>query len=121
MTQGARWMGAIAVILAAMASACHRASKSGGEGLALVDTVRATPSIDSVRPDSAVMSRGAVVEMTVRGHGFMRGKPGMNTVHLGSVTLGKVPANDAGTELRFVIPDAVATGEAPPLPLGFKP
>jgi hypothetical protein len=73
--------------------------------------------IDSIRPDPAIVSRGAVVEVTVRGHGFAPGTPGTNIVHLGSITLSTVPANSAGTELRFVIPDVVATSEAPPLPL----
>jgi hypothetical protein len=107
----------LAAAIAVAASECRRSSSGTGQPAAAVDTANAAPAIDSVRPDSAIVPRGAVVEVTIRGHGFAPGQPGMNTIHFGTVTLTHVPANGAGTELRFVIPDAIATGEAPPIPL----
>jgi hypothetical protein len=60
-----------------------------------------------------------VVEIVIRGSGFDPGNPGRNTVALGPITLNQVPANQTGSEIRFVIPDRYATNnEAPPRPLG---
>ena len=64
------------------------------------------------------MPSGAVVEVVIRGSGFVPGKPGRNTVQFGTVTVSDVPANDDGTEIRFVVPGVVPSGgEAAPLPL----
>jgi hypothetical protein len=71
-----------------------------------------------VQPDSVSVPSGAVVEVVIRGHGFVPGKPGRNTVQFGAVTVPDVPANDDGTEIRFVVPGVVPSGgEAAPLPL----
>jgi hypothetical protein len=82
---------------------------------ASADTV---PRIDSIRPDSVIVPRGAVVEVVIRGRGFVPGPPGMNTIHFAGSRVPSVPANAAGTELRFAIPDALPSGsEAPPMPV----
>ena len=76
------------------------------------------PHIDSLRPDSVVAVRGAVIEILVVGRGFVAGAPGENAVRVGSATLSHVPANRSGTEIRFVLPDAMpSNGEAPPASL----
>jgi hypothetical protein len=76
------------------------------------------PRIERVQPDSVSMPSGAVVEVVIRGSGFVPGKPGRNTVQFGTVTVSDVPANDDGTEIRFVVPAVVPSGgEAAPLPL----
>jgi hypothetical protein len=77
-----------------------------------------TPHIDRLAPDSVMLASGLVVEVAVRGHGFAPGKPGMNTVTVGDVELTNVPANDDGTEVRFVVPErAPSRGDAAPLPI----
>jgi hypothetical protein len=76
------------------------------------------PRIERVQPDSVSMPSGAVVEVVIRGSGFIPGTPGRNTVQFGTVTVADVPANDDGTEIRFVVPGVVPSGgEAAPLPL----
>jgi hypothetical protein len=76
------------------------------------------PEIERVQPDSVSLAMGAVVEVVIHGRGFTPGKPGRNTVQFGSVRVTDVPANDAGTEIRFVVPGVVPSGgEAAPLPL----
>jgi hypothetical protein len=78
----------------------------------------AEPYIETVRPDSVMLSAGAVVEVVVRGRGFTPGAPGRNTIQLGDATIPGVPASADGKEIRVVIPDRVALrGEAAPLPL----
>jgi len=85
---------------------------------ARVQTPRAMPHIDALVPDSARVGRNSVVEIIIRGSGFEPGTPGRNTVELGPIKLNMVPANAAGTEVRFVIPDRYSTNnEAPPRPL----
>ena len=77
-----------------------------------------TPRIDEISPDSVMVPAGGVVEIIVRGRGFEPGSPGRNTVRFGEQTYTSIPATENGTELRFVIPDRVASGgEAAPLPL----
>ena len=108
---------AVAVALAFTASACHRSPRGNAQETALSDAVALLPTITSVEPDSVVLAQGVVVEVTVHGRGFAPGKPGMNTIQFGSVTLTHVPSNESGTEIRLVIPDIVASGEAPPIPI----
>ncbi len=111
---------------------CSRAGKSSEEqalpqdtsaaatqpDTARVQSPRATPHIDALVPDSARVGRFSVVEILIRGSGFAPGTPGRNTVDVGPIKLNMVPANAAGTEIRFVIPDRYATNnEAPPRPV----
>jgi hypothetical protein len=111
---------------------CSRAAKSTEEQAAPKDSAqpaalpdsapiqspRSAPHIDALVPDSARVARNSVVEIVIRGSGFEPGSPGRNTVALGPITLNQVPANQAGSEIRFVIPDRYATNnEAPPRPL----
>ena len=78
----------------------------------------ASPTIESLRPDSVFVAPGAVVEIVVQGHGFVPGTPGRNTVRFGTVKLTNVPASDDGRVIRVVVPDRVPSGgEAAPLPL----
>ena len=78
----------------------------------------ASPTIDSLRPDSVFVAPGAVVEVVVQGHGFAPGTPGRNTVRFGPAKLTNVPASDDGRVIRVVVPDRVPSGgEAAPLPL----
>ena len=78
----------------------------------------ASPTIDSLRPDSVFVAPGAVVEIVVQGHGFAPGTPGRNTVRFGAARLTNVPASDDGRVIRVVVPDRVPSGgEAAPLPL----
>lgn len=78
----------------------------------------ASPTIDSLRPDSVFVAPGAVVEIVVQGHGFAPGTPGRNTVRFGTAKLTNVPASDDGRVIRVVVPDRVPSGgEAAPLPL----
>ena len=76
------------------------------------------PEIERVQPDSVSVPSGAVVELVIRGHGFLPGTPGRNTVQFGSMSVPNVPANEGGTQIRFVVPTAMPSGgEAAPLPL----
>lgn len=78
----------------------------------------ASPTIDSLRPDSVLVAPGAVVEIVVQGRGFAPGTPGRNTVRFGTVRLTNVPASDDGRIIRLVVPDRVPSGgDAAPLPL----
>jgi hypothetical protein len=78
----------------------------------------ASPTIDSLRPDSVFVAPGAVVEIVVQGHGFAPGTPGRNTVRFGTARLANIPASDDGRVIRVVVPDRVPSGgEAAPLPL----
>jgi len=106
---------ALASILAAVA--CHHTAQGQQPAPDRDADGDNTPTIESIRPDSVVVPRGAVVEVIVRGRGFAPGAPGHNTIQLDGVRLTDVPANATGTELRFVVPDVVAGGEAPPRPL----
>jgi hypothetical protein len=77
------------------------------------------PHIDAVVPDSTRVPRNSIVEVLIRGSGFEAGTPGRNTIEMGPIRLNLVPANQAGTEIRFVIPERYTTNdEAPPRPLG---
>ncbi|MGQ0639188.1 MAG: hypothetical protein ACT4P6_00205 [Gemmatimonadaceae bacterium] len=119
-----------------LGAGCSRAAKTGDEEAAApkdstpqtvaaesvqapVPKAPAAPHIDALAPDSARVARYSVVEVVIRGSGFAPGTPGRNTVELGPIKLNQVPANQAGTEIRFVIPDRYTTNdEAPPRPLG---
>jgi hypothetical protein len=96
------------VALAFLAGACSAFHRSN----------EATPTIDSLRPDSVFVAPGAVVEIVVQGRGFVPGTPGRNTVRFGTVRLTSVPASDDGRVIRVVVPDRVPSGgEAAPVPL----
>ena len=100
-------MTARALVLAAALSAC-----------ALRGQPSRDPHLDQVRPDSVRLASGVITEVVLVGRGFEPGAPGRNTVLLGTHAVNDVPANADGTEIRFVIPDIVASGgEAPPAPL----
>ena len=76
------------------------------------------PEIERIQPDSVLVPSGAVIELTIRGHGFLPGIPGRNTVQFGNASITNVPANDDGTQIRFVVPTSMPSGgEAAPLPL----
>jgi hypothetical protein len=93
----------LALMLSA-ATACHNRATDG-----------ALPRIDSVRPPSVSLSQGEVAEVVIAGRGFSPGAPGTNTIEFAGMTIGRVPANAEGTEIRFVVPGAVTSnGEAPP-------
>jgi hypothetical protein len=119
---------------ALLLAACTSAGKGGEEAAATpkdttppattpaetarIQTPRPTPHIDALVPDSARVAPNSVVEVVIRGSGFEPGSPGRNTVELGPIKLNQVPANQAGTEIRFVIPDRyTSNNEAPPRPL----
>ena len=72
------------------------------------------PKIDRVAPDSARVG-SAVDEVRIIGTGFEPGRSGQNTVDVGPIHLTMVPANDAGTEIRIVVPaQAQGTAQSPP-------
>jgi hypothetical protein len=76
------------------------------------------PEIEKIQPDSVLVPSGAVIELTIRGKGFLPGTPGRNTVQFGTASITNVPANDDGTQIRFVVPTSMPSGgEAAPLPL----
>lgn len=88
------------------------ALKTAGKGIQL----------DTIRPDSVVVASGAVVVVSLRGHGFAPGTPGQNTVMFGAHAIRNVPANDEGTEIRLVIPESLPSGgEAPPVAIDAGP
>jgi hypothetical protein len=75
----------------------------------------AAPRIDAVHPDTVDARSGAVIEVVITGRGFAPGRPGANTLEVAGARITAVPANDNGTELRFVVPDvASSSSEAPP-------
>jgi hypothetical protein len=78
-----------------------------------------TPKIDRVVPDSARVG-SAVDEVRIIGTGFEPGRSGQNTVDVGPIHLTMVPANDAGTEIRFTVP-AEAGGSAQTRPRRVLP
>ena len=72
------------------------------------------PKIDRMVPDSARVG-SAVDEVRIIGTGFEPGRSGQNTVDVGPIHLTMVPANDAGTEIRIVVPaQAQGTAQSPP-------
>lgn len=76
------------------------------------------PHIDRVRPDSVIVPRDNVVEVTIFGRRFAPGTPGKNTIQFAGTSITQVPANDRGTELKFIVPDAIPSGSgAAPLHL----
>lgn len=76
------------------------------------------PRLDAIEPDSVWVASGSVVEVVLRGRGFVAGSPGHNTVIFGTFPLNDVPANADGTQIRLVIPDRLPSGgEAPPRPV----
>ena len=78
----------------------------------------ASPTIESLRPDSVFVAPGAIVEIVVQGRGFIPGTPGRNTVRFGTAKITDVPASDDGRVIRVVVPDRIPSGgEAAPLPL----
>ncbi|MEP6494910.1 MAG: hypothetical protein ABJF01_19645 [bacterium] len=102
---------AVAIALAACLGACARSRHAEG-------ATDPAPRIDAVRPDSVVVPRGSVVEVMIVGRGFAPGTPGANTIELAGTSITQVPANPSGTEMKFVIPETVASrGGAAPLPL----
>jgi hypothetical protein len=79
----------------------------------------ALPVIDSLRPDSVIVPRGAAVEVTVYGSGFSPGQPGANTVNFDRAVINGVQGSPDGSRIVFVVPDQIfGTGGAPPLSLG---
>lgn len=76
------------------------------------------PHVDRVVPDSVLLVPGAAVEVAIQGSGFAEGKPGRNTIRFGDATITDVAADDAGREIRFMIPQTMpARGDAAPAPL----
>jgi hypothetical protein len=105
----------IAAVWLAAACSAHR---GGAGGSADAATASAAPHIDGIQPDSVVVAQGSVVEVVVRGRGFVAGMPGHNIVMFGRHAINDVPANANGTEIRLVIPDRLPSGgEAPPQPI----
>jgi hypothetical protein len=100
-----------------LAAACS-ASRSRAADDAATPLPNGAPTLDAVRPDSVWIAAGTVTEVVLRGRGFVPGRPGHNTVVLGTVVFNDVPANDDGREIRFVIPDRLPSGgEGPPMPI----
>ena len=98
-----------AAILAVSLAGCARWRHAG-----VADAL--PPHIDAVRPDSVLLPRGGVVEVTIVGRNFAPATAGgANTIQFAGMSLANIRANAAGTEIRFAIPDMVSTGgEAPP-------
>jgi hypothetical protein len=75
----------------------------------------AEPHIERIVPDSVVVQPGSVIQVVIRGNGFVAGTPGQNIVRFGEISIPDVPANDGGTEIRFVVPDRMPLrGDAAP-------
>jgi len=92
-------------------TACTRAPRADA-------SVTAVPHIDAIRPDSVVVPRGSVVQVMIVGRGFVPGTPGKNTIEFAGGSIAQVPANPSGTEIKFAIPETVAsTGGAAPAQL----
>jgi len=73
------------------------------------------PHIDSLRPDSARLGRGSVVEVSIHGAGFTSAG---NLVLFGRAELGPVASTDGAT-IRFVVPTVIPTGgEVAPMRTG---
>lgn len=78
-------------------------------------TPAALPVLQRITPESARVVANAVLEIRLDGSGFELGPQGANDVEVGPVRLRQVPANSAGRQLQFVLPDRVPeSGEAPP-------
>jgi hypothetical protein len=98
-----------ALVAAGMVACAHRRGDGSDPSL---------PHIDAVRPDSVLVPRDNVVEVTIVGRRFAPGAPGKNTIQFAGTSITQVPANAKGTEIRFAIPDAIPSGnQAPPLHL----
>jgi|SRR5690349_15338233 len=106
------------ILLACVVAAACSAPRSRTADGAATRAPNGAPTLDAVRPDSVWMAAGAVTEVILRGRGFIPGRPGHNTVVLGTAVFNDVPASDDGREIRFVIPDRLPSGgEAPPMPI----
>ncbi len=89
-----------------------------GVGCSALRRGPAAPHIDGITPDSVAIATGAVVEVVIRGRGFVPGSPGRNTVHFADLALADVPASPDGRQIRLVVPDRMPLrGDAAPLPL----
>ncbi len=119
------------VVVVVLALGCVRARRSdgGGKEVPLADggvqpTVSGAPRLTLLVPDSAQVPMRSLVEVVVRGSGFSPGPSGANDVVLGPFRAYRVPANDAGTELRFIVPDRLpdppASGPRPLLPGNYS-
>ena len=99
------------------ASGCTRRVSAGSDSTPATTTVAsaATPTLASLTPDAISMMGGAITEIVAKGTGFEPGQPGKNTVEVGTIVLTSVPANAAGTELRFVVPESYSTGTGMPM------
>lgn len=122
----------VLALTAVALSACGRAVRTaGGDANSTVDSTtaietrdttpsRSTPTagmpvLTRLVPESARMVANGIVDVRVTGVHFEPGMPGNNVVELGPIRLTQVPANDSGTQLRFVVPDRVpSSDEAPP-------
>lgn len=101
----------LSALFAACFAACARGRGSDGSD-------PSAPHIDRVRPDSVLVPRDNMVQVTIIGRRFAPGQPGMNTIQFAGTSITNVPANSNGTEIRFAIPDAIPSGSgAPPLHL----
>jgi hypothetical protein len=104
----------VCVVVSACSASRHRAADTA----AATRVTSSAPTLDAIRPDSVFIASGAVVEVVLRGSGFVPGRPGHNTVLLGTAAFNEVPASDDGKEIRFVIPDRLPSGgEAAPMPI----
>ncbi len=74
------------------------------------------PKIASLAPDSVPVLRGPLAVLAIHGEAFETGDDPGNLVQIGPVTLRRVPANRAGTEIRVIVPSEYPSGgEAPPI------
>ena len=106
------------ILLLTALIACTPASSRTRHTDATREIAGAPPVIDSVRPDSAVVPSGAVVEVTLYGSGFVPGQPGRNTVHFAGGSLTSIAASADGGRIVFVVPDQIiGSGGAPPIKL----
>jgi len=106
------------VLVACLGVVACSASRSRTGDASAARTPNAASALDAVDPDSILVTAGAVAEVILRGSGFVPGRPGRNTVVFGAASFNDVPASDDGKEIRFVVPDRMASGgEAPPMPI----
>lgn len=116
-----------AVLLLAVAACAGRGSGSTpAPGDASPGQTTGAPTLADLAPDTVRLGPGQLPTLVLTGRGFVPGATGAlgaggNTVRVGRALFERLPANAAGTELRFVMPFTYTDTAVRNRPASFGP